>query len=101
MLSAYFSGVLRGREVREILGAFEVFLGICKKTKEKKDREQTRTFSAILSLQLLRDTSLATGSASGLQRDRRFERLSGDNGSERPRTQLGLYNFCRKSITLH
>ena len=31
--------------MREILGVFEVFLGIKKKTKEKKDREKSRDFS--------------------------------------------------------
>ena len=39
MFSAFFPGFLRVRKVREILGVFEVFLGIFEKTKEKKDRE--------------------------------------------------------------
>ena len=38
MFSAYFPGFLRVRKARKILGVFEVFLGIFKKTKEKKDR---------------------------------------------------------------
>ena len=38
MFSAYFTGFLRVRKVRKILGVFEVFLGIFEKTKEKKDR---------------------------------------------------------------
>ena len=38
VFSAYFPGFLRVRKVREILGVFEVFLGIFEKTKEKKDR---------------------------------------------------------------
>ena len=38
MFSTYFPGFLRVREVRTILGVFEVFLGIFEKTKEKKDR---------------------------------------------------------------
>ena len=36
VFSAYFPGFLRVRKVREILGVFEVFLGIFEKTKEKK-----------------------------------------------------------------
>ena len=35
-----FQGFLRVRQAREILGVFEVFLGILQKTKEKKDRGQ-------------------------------------------------------------
>ena len=38
MFSASFPGFLRVRKVRKILDVFEVFLGIFKKTKEKKDR---------------------------------------------------------------
>ena len=38
LFSGYFPGFLRVRKVREILGVFEVFLGIFEKTKEKKDR---------------------------------------------------------------
>ena len=41
MLSAYFTGFLRVRKVRKILGVFEVFLGIFEKAKEKKDRVGT------------------------------------------------------------
>ena len=36
--SAYFPRFLGVRQVRKILGVFEVFLGIFEKTKEKKDR---------------------------------------------------------------
>ena len=38
MFSAYFPRFLGVRQVRKILGVFEVFLGIFEKTKEKKDR---------------------------------------------------------------
>ena len=37
-----FSGFLRVREVRIILGVFEVFLGIFEKTKEKKEGNQLK-----------------------------------------------------------
>ena len=40
-VSGLFSSVLRVCKARKILGVFEVFLGIFKKTKEKKDRVQT------------------------------------------------------------
>ena len=39
MFSAYFTGFLRVREGKKILGIFEVFLGVFEKTLEKKDRE--------------------------------------------------------------
>ena len=37
VFSAYFPGFLRVRQAREILGLFEVFLGVFEKTKERKD----------------------------------------------------------------
>ena len=39
VFSAYFPGFLRVRQVREILGLLEVFLGVFEKTKERKDRD--------------------------------------------------------------
>ena len=39
VFSASFTGFLRVRTARRILGVFEVFLGVFGKTKEKKDRE--------------------------------------------------------------
>ena len=36
VFSAYFPGFLRVRKVREILGVFEVFLGIFEKTKDRR-----------------------------------------------------------------
>ena len=38
--TAWSFGIARVREVREILGVWEGFLGICEKTKEKKDMAQ-------------------------------------------------------------
>ena len=38
MFSACFTGFLRVRTARKILGIFEVFLGVFEKTKEKKGR---------------------------------------------------------------
>ena len=55
VFSAYFPGFLRvrnlNRKVREILGVFEVFLCIFKKTKEKKDRAEFRFESPLFSRQ--------------------------------------------------
>ena len=42
VFSAYFPGFLRVRQLRKILGVFEVFLGIFEKTKEKKERVDGR-----------------------------------------------------------
>ena len=45
VFSACFTGFLRVHTVRKILGIFEIFLGVFEKTKERKDREATLTFS--------------------------------------------------------